>query len=428
MTRTASMKYWIFLQQVIGQGSRKILDLTEHFPSARAFYEAGYEEVARLGILSRGELERYRKTDLDRCQRILDRCCEHNYDVIVPNDKRYPKRLAHLPNPPAVLYVKGEFPDFDDEVAIAMVGTRQCSDNGRKIACELSQRLTAAGALVVSGGAVGIDSSAHIGALRAGGRTVAVLGCGLDFPYLRQNEELREEIAAHGALISEYPPEQAATKYTFPVRNRLISGLCLGTVVVEATRSSGSLITVDHALEQGRDVFVIPGSISDPLYAGSNRLIRDGAKAVLSPLDILEEYNDYYPHRIDLSGCEISVADERDKLEPARPMNRRVNAPASASARAAEVPAPAEPSPVNTEELRQSYPKLSEDARVLFAAFTDARTDSFDLAMEQCPLDRCAAIAALTELEIFGFLSAVPGGRYTVNFIQEVTDVKTGNR
>lgn len=423
MTRTSSMKYWVFLQQVLGQGSRKLLRITEHYRSARAFYEAGYSDVERLGVLSKGELERYRKTKLEFCERILDHCEEKGYDIIVPNDKRYPKRLAHLVDPPAVLYVKGEFPNFDDEVAIAMVGTRKCSDNGRKIARELSQRLTASGCLIVSGGAIGIDSSAHIGAIKAGGKTVAVLGCGLDYPYLQQNEELRADIANHGALISEYPPKAPASKYTFPVRNRLISGLCLGTIVVEATRSSGSLITVDHALEQGRDIFVIPGSISDPLYAGSNRLIRDGAKAILSPIDVLEEYNNYYPHRINMSGCEISIADERDELEAALPMEEQEKTVKPKQVKNKNTSTQDKKPDVDLEKLRLNFPLLSDDAKELFAAFLDAQTDNFDCALEQCNLDMSTAIAALTELEIFGFVSAIPGGRYSVNTFQEVTDV-----
>ncbi len=396
--------------------------VTDRYKSAKAFYEAGYEELSNLGIFTKGELERYRKTRLEDCENLLDLCEERGYDIIVPNDRRYPKRLAHLPNPPLVLYVDGTFPDFDDEVAIAMVGTRKCSDNGKKIARELSQRLTASGALIVSGGAIGIDSSAHIGAIRAGGKTVAVLGCGLDYPYLHQNEALRRDIAEHGALISEYPPNAPASKYTFPVRNRIISGLCLGTIVVEATRSSGSLITVDHALEQGRDIFVIPGSISDPLYAGSNRLIRDGAKAILTPMDVLEEYNDHYPHRINMAGCEITIVDERDELEMAEPMAAEATPAKSQSKESKKDEKPVEPS-VDLEVLRLNYPLLSDDAKELFAAFMDAQTDNFDFAVGECSLDMSAAIAALTELEIFGFVSAIPGGRYTVNSFQEVTDV-----
>lgn len=411
------MKYWIFLQQVLGQGSRKLLDITEHYKSAQAFYDAGYQDVERLNLLSKGELERYRKTKLDYCESIIDYCEQRGYDIVTPNDKRYPKRLAHLVDPPAVLYVKGEFPDFDDEVAVAMVGTRKCSDNGRKIARELSQRLSASGCLIVSGGAIGIDSSAHIGAIKAGGKTVAVLGCGLDYPYLQQNEELRADIANNGALISEYPPKAPASKYTFPVRNRLISGLCLGTIVVEATRSSGSLITVDHALEQGRDIFVIPGSISDPLYAGSNRLIRDGAKAILSPVDVLEEYNNYYPHRINMAGCEISITDECDELESAQPIEEKDKPAAKVEKKQEDKPE------IDLEKLRLNYQLLSNDAKELFAAFLDAQTENFDLALENCELDMSAAIAALTELEIFGFVSAIPGGRYSVNISKEVTDV-----
>ena len=432
MNPTTSMKYWIFLQQVLGQGSRKLPSLLEEFRTARGAYEAGPRGWESLGLFTPAELARLDQVDLNRCEEIVKYCWRRGYDIVTPNDKRYPLRLVNLPNPPAALYVKGEFPEIDDHVVLSVVGTRKCSESGKKITRDLCQRLAASGAMIVSGGALGIDSSAHIGAIRAGGKTVAVLGCGLDYPYLSANEDLREDIAAHGALISEYPPKSPVTKYKFPVRNRLISGLGLGTIVVEATRRSGALITVDHALEQGKDVFVVPGSISDPLYAGSNRLIRDGAKAVTSPFDILEEYTGYYPHRIDLAGCEIPIEDDADELRPAAVLKESSDAPKKkkrpprSSRRPKAEKKPRQENPSRDDllaKLRLNYPLLSENAKTLFAAFVDAQTENFDVAISRSELDSSAAIAALTELEIFGFLEAIPGGRYAVNTFQEVTDV-----
>lgn len=432
MTPTTSMKYWIFLQHVLGQGSRKLLSLLVEYQSAQAAYEAGPEDWERLKLFTPAELKRFHSITIQQCQDIVEYCWRHNYDILTPNDKRYPRNLAHLQDPPAVLYIKGEFPPIDDHVVLAMVGTRQCSANGKKIARDLSQRLTASGALIVSGGAIGIDSSAHIGAIRAGGKTIAVLGCGLDYPYLMANEELREDIAAHGALVSEYPPKAPVAKFNFPMRNRLISGLALGTIIVEATKSSGSLITMEHALQQGRDIFVVPGSISDPLYAGSNRLIRDGAKAILSPMDVLEEYIGNYPHRLNLAGCEISVEDEEDALELAKPMEKpealrqkaaRIVKKSRTRRKKAEAKSTDDIPNEILETLKLNYPLLSENAKTLFAAFIDSKTDNFDVAMHRCDLCPADAIAAITELEIFGFLEAVPGGRYNVKYFQEETHV-----
>lgn len=409
-----AIKYWIFLQYVLGQGSRKILRILDKYETPENFYNAGPEAISKTDLLSKAEFERYTKCKLSDCEKIINYCYNKGYQIITPDDSRYPIRLKRIPNPPAALYVEGEFPNFDDEVAIAMVGTRQCSENGKRIARELSQRLTYSGCMIVSGGAKGIDSSCHIGAIKAEGKTVAVLGCGLDYPYLPQNEALRRDIVKNGCLISEYTPKRAASKYTFPIRNRLISGLCLGTIVVEAIHGSGSLITVDHALEQGRDIFVIPGSISDPLYAGSNRLIRDGARAIVSPEDILEEYKNDYPHRINFFGCEITITDDEDVLNPKddiKPKPKRK----SLLKKSKSVNKEKTEEAIDISKLKLNYEFLSDNAKQLFAAFLDVDTDNFDLAVDSSGLESTQAIVALTELEILGFLTAQPGGRYSAN-------------
>ncbi len=414
MNTVETTRYWIFLQYVIRQGSRKILRILDRYETPVNFYNAGYNEISNTDLLSQSELNRYSKCKLEDCDKIINYCKKKGYDIITPDDSRYPLRLKRIPNPPAVLYVKGEFPNFDDEVAIAMVGTRKCSENGKRIARELSQRLTYSGCLIVSGAAKGIDSSSHIGAIKAEGKTVAVLGCGLDYPYLLENESLRRDIAKNGCLISEYTPKSAASKYTFPIRNRLISGLCLGTIVVEAIRGSGSLRTVEHALEQGRDIFVVPGSIFDPLYAGSNCLIRDGARAIVSPEDVLEEYKNEYPHRIDFAGCEITITDDEDILNPKEDIapktsrKKRLDNKKKSNKQSKE-------ETFDISKLKLNYELLSDNAKQLFAAFLDVDTDNFDLAVDSSGLESTQAIVALTELEILGFLTAQPGGRYSAN-------------
>ena len=404
MRMAASLRYWLFVQNVLGAGSVKLLPILERFGTARRFHDADIDDIVASRLLNKSELERFKHCTLDECDALIDYCIKHNYDIITPNDERYPKRLTHLIDPPAALFVRGEFPDFDDEVALAMVGTRKCSDHGKIIAEELSAQLSSAGALIVSGGALGIDAASHRGALKVGARTVAVLGCGFDCNYLAENRELREEIAAHGALISEYPPKTGVSKFNFPVRNRLISGLCLGTIVVEAKAGSGSLITVDHALEQGRDIFVVPGEVADPLYAGSNKLIRDGARAIVSAADVLYEYNDYYPHRINFNKYEEYISSDEDKS--VERMSKK---------RAELIEDFEDKMSAACAQLGQSDASaLSPNAKMLYNAFKAARTDSFDVAASHCSLSPDDAIAALTELEIFGLVSAIPGGRYSV--------------
>lgn len=200
----------------------------------------------------------------------------------------YPRLLAELHDPPSRLYVRGESTDVLEQTAVAVVGARRCSAYGAQVARALARELAAAGVVVVSGLARGIDCEAHRGALVAGGPTVAVLGCGIDRDYPRAHAELARRIAGSGAVVSEYPPGVEPAPWQFPARNRIIAGLARATVVVEARQRSGALITADFALELGREVFAVPGEITSGLSAGTNDLIRQGAAPLLAVEDVLE--------------------------------------------------------------------------------------------------------------------------------------------
>jgi DNA processing protein len=200
--------------------------------------------------------------------------------------RRYPPLLAQLHDPPAQLHLRGD-PECLFRPAVAVVGARSCSPYGAQVARDLARQLAAAGVTVVSGLARGIDGEAHRGALAGGGTTVAVLGCGIDRDYPRSHAGLAERIRATGAVLSEYPPGVEPAPWRFPARNRVIAGLCLATVVVEARERSGALITADFALELGRDVFAVPGEITSALSAGTNDLLRQGAAPLTAARDVL---------------------------------------------------------------------------------------------------------------------------------------------
>jgi DNA processing protein len=220
----------------------------------------------------------------------VSRTVSAGVDVLTWDDPRYPERLMAINDPPPVLYVRGELLPSDDW-AVAMVGTRHASSYGKEAARVIATDLARAGATVVSGLARGIDSHAHRAALEAGGRTLAVLGSGVDIIYPWENLKLAQEIVTRGALISEYPLGTQPEASNFPPRNRIISGLSRGIVVVEAGEQSGALITADYAADQGRDVFAVPGSIFQRGCLGTNRLIRDGATPVLAASDVLDALN-----------------------------------------------------------------------------------------------------------------------------------------
>jgi DNA processing protein len=219
----------------------------------------------------------------------LENAGKAGFDILTYFDENFPRQLDDLLQPPPVIYVKGKL-EFDYKKSLSIVGSRTTSPHGVSATNKLSYELGAAGFCIVSGGARGIDSQAHIGALEGGGKTVAVMACGLDIQYPPENQNLFERIVGNGAIISEFPLGTPPEKYNFPTRNRLIAGLTPGTLVIEAGDKSGALITAEHALELGRDVFAVPGRPTDAGSRGSNKLIRDGAFLVLGLTDILERF------------------------------------------------------------------------------------------------------------------------------------------
>lgn len=262
--------------------------------SARAVYDAPLSRLCARVPLSEKERSRLSRRTLEGAKAILARCAREGITILSLTDFDYPAQLAQIYDPPLVLYVRGTLPDLNTLPAVAIVGQRKATPYGLLIAEKLGAQLSRAGVCVVSGMAAGVDAAGHRGALLGGTPTVAVFGCAIDQCYPPANRGLLQEILAHGAAISEYPPGREMRNYYFPRRNRIISGLSLGVVVAEAPMKSGSLITANLALEQGRDVFAVPQSVDAPAGAGCNELIAGGAKLVRSAEDILEEYRAFY--------------------------------------------------------------------------------------------------------------------------------------
>lgn len=289
MHKGSEHSYWIALQQVPGLGSQRLLKLVEHFGSAEAAWEAEEEELLILPWMGKvaQELIAWRKKVEPR--RLEEELLRSKVGVLVFTDPSYPQELKSIYNPPPVLYYLGDLTALEG-LKIAVVGTRRPTPYGLKVAHILAQGLAEAGIIVVSGLAIGIDAAAHRGALQGKGKTIAVLGSGVDVIYPRENARLYQEIAREGLILSELPLGTPPERHHFPARNRIISGLTRGTIVVEAGEKSGALITADLALEQGRDVFAVPGPITSSQSRGTNNLLKQGAKVVTGVEDILEEY------------------------------------------------------------------------------------------------------------------------------------------
>lgn len=397
--------YWIWLSEALKPGE-KTLELISYYDwNAEEIYKASVRDIFALGIYTLQKVKKFKAYPLEKAEKSFNDAVSTGIKIITPQSEFFPEQLKKIDNAPLVLYLRGDEAVLKNELSISVVGAREASDYGCAVAKALSSALATKGFTIVSGGARGIDSEAHFGALEEGGKTVCVMGCGLNVNYLAELNTMREKIAKNGAVISEYPPSASAGRTTFPVRNRIISGLTLGTIVVEAGERSGSLITARLALEQGKDVFAVPGDLVHSSFLGTNKLIRDGAIPVFSPNDILEEYySEYYDKIVDKTRFpddEIIRRAQRYLLKPKQETAEKVS--------------------VNVNEKKETDKKvkgdvpdyLTEEAKKIYAVLTNEPTH-VDLLSEQSGLTVAQTLSALTELEVYSLVTALSGRRYTI--------------
>ena len=406
-----SRLYWIWLQQALPAGSRAVEDLLDAFGHARMVYEATPEQLKNAGMtndLCRALSDK----SLDKARRILDRVLDMGDWVLTPEDALFPLSLRHMTGCPAALYARGAMPDLDRTPAVAVVGTRHASRNGWREAYALSAGLAAGGAVVVSGGAVGIDAAAHSGALSAGGTTIVVMACPLNENYPRDNEPLRRQVVVNGGLLlSEFPPDEPY-KCDFPIRNRLMVGLSQAVCLAETPTRSGARITARLAREQNREVFALPGALAGHLYDGAHKEIQSGATLVIRATDILREYAPLFPGMVDLEEAELmqkkaeragdaqpkEQKEVQKKEKPRRKRTRRESQP------------PAETAP--TGSVSVACPETaSAAAQQVYATLTDRFVPVDELAAA-ANMPIAALLAALTELEMYGCAENGAGQQY----------------
>ena len=390
----AALKYWIWLAEKRGVRRQTKLALTQRFETPEELYYAEEDEVLLTEGITREEAAALEDKDLRRAEEILEVCERQDYRILTIADAAYPRRLRNIFDPPILLYCRGRLPLMDEEAAIAVVGTRSYTPYGALCAGKLGGQLAAGGAVIVTGLAYGIDSLAARAALRNGGRVLGVLGCGLDVVYPRGSEELYEDVAAAGALITEYAPGTLPLSGNFPVRNRILSGLSVAVLVVEAPERSGALITANTALEQGREVFAVPGPIDAPGSAGCNRLLRDGAGLVSEGWDLLREYEERFPGKLRREAAQREAPETPgyERREQQREAQRR--------------------------ETRKLPPRLdpqgaelTDDQIALLRTLTEEPMLVDDL-VEASGIPVRRVLSALTMLEIDGYVSQAPGKRY----------------
>ena len=423
--------YWIWLAQKLGAGNRYLPYLMERYSDAFEVYRADSEELFDTEMPEALQ-EALSDKKLDEALAISDYCTRLRIGILTYKSELYPAGLRCLKDPPTVLYYRGRMPDLSKMVSISVVGTRTMSEYGKSAGYKIAYELASAGVCIVSGMALGVDSVAACAALEAGNTTIAVLGSGVDVIYPKEHATLYKKIIERGAVISEYPPTTRPEGRNFPQRNRIISGLGMGTIVIEGDMRSGALITAECALEQGKDLFALPGNIDSANASGTNALLRNGADLVLEASDVLNRYSLYHANKLDFANltrakARSSVNDEvllrygvhldagrEEKSEPVRraPVKRdeapkqseKLENIAESSAHIKE------PAVTDTKVLDQ----LPEKYRDIFGAIPDGRPVSFDEVLAVCKTPG-EAMSALTFLEIKGAVSSLPGGYYLKN-------------
>lgn len=396
-------EYWIWLQTALGAGAR-VADILAYFETPEKLYLAGSDEWRLSGLFTEKKIQALRNSTPSQTGAVFKECRQKGYTIITPDSLYYPDRLKALPDMPLVIYGIGDCTVLSDTVSIGIVGTRKASTYGIETTQKLARSLAAAGVTIVSGGALGVDSEAHAGAMLEKGRTFAFLGCGLSYDYLRENASLRRAITRYGAVFSEYQPTVAPSRVTFPIRNRLISGSALGIVVIEAGIKSGSLITANCALEQGKDVFAVPGDIVRSSFDGTNHLIKNGAKPVFSAEDILAEYEYLY-------GDMFNVKEKLKPLSELEYVNYRKPKPKKTESVTEKMPekAPVQSKAAPVRTLSES--EFSEGARTVYSVLNGEPMHIDDI-VRSTQLKMNDVLSSLTELELTGCIEQMTGKKY----------------
>ena len=409
--------HWIWLATRPHINDRVKAELVRHFQDPENIFFADEDSFRDVEGLTAEGLEALQDKDLGPARKILQQCQREDLHILTIQDAAYPARLKHISDPPLVFYYKGKLPDFGSQPFIGVVGTRKASPYGLTVAKRMGYQIARCGGAVVSGMAYGIDGMAMRGALTAGGDVVGILGCGADVVYPASNRALFADMARYGCLLSEFPPGTPPYPGNFPKRNRILSGMSCGVLVVEAPEKSGALITANLAAEQGRDVFVVPGNIDVPTFVGSNRLLRDGAIMVSHGWDVLCEYADQYPDKVrkdTTPGFQNAYPDEVVRAARTEKAERKVAQKPSNPGKTAPEKDKKEKIVIDKRDsslysdVNDKPPKLSPDEERIVSALTSGERLVDDVIAET-GLSTGKVLATLTLLEVKGVVRRLPG-------------------
>lgn len=405
--------HWIWLATRPELNDRQKLAVLDAFHDPEEVFYGDRNSYANVEGMTQAGAEALEDKDLTEAREILDACVQKGIQICTYHDGIYPARLKNIADPPVVLYYKGTLTGLDSSPVIGVVGTRKASAYGLTTAKRMGYQIARCGGILVSGLAEGNDGSAMTGALMGGGTVIGVLGCGVDVVYPAMHRSLYLDTERNGCLISEFPPKTPPYKWNFPKRNRIISGLSNGVLVVEAPHGSGSLITARQAADQGRDVFVVPGNIDVPTFQGSNALLRDGAIAVSSGWDVVGEYEAMYPDRVRRDIDRIPF-----KSDGERTSSKVAQTPAQPS-KSTRLDRKKEKKPIDNTK-KKSYSdqqdvlnSLSEEEQKLLQPLRNGQTLVDDL-IANSGMPAGKVLSMLTMLQIRGVVEMLPGKRVSL--------------
>lgn len=399
--------YWIWLQNVIGIGENTF-DILSEFHDPKAVYEADVLTLKNSGLFKRAQLERKANTLLSIGEKALNDCEKYGFKIVTPDSPFYPPLLRETADFPLVLYVWGDEKLLTSKMPIGVIGTRRPSGYGLDVAHTLTKELSKNGALVVSGGAQGIDFMAHTTAMDEGAKTVLIMGCGFMCDYLMENEEMRSRVTKNGALVSEFPPFTKATRVSFLQRNRITAGMCRGVLVIEAGEKSGTLSTARRSFLYNRDVFVVTGDAKGTSFLGAHELVRYGAKVIFSAQDILSLYGYEIKNRDSFyfgslgKGIFEGINDFSENKEKKKPQKAE---------RKQKIIENTEPKEAQLSFETFDVSSLSENERAVLEAIKGG-TDRLDDIAQKLRIQIRDVLIALTNLEMEGLIECGAGNEY----------------
>lgn len=405
---------WIYISQTVGSAHGRLLRLWDEYADPLEICRAFSEKRQSCTLY---EVKNYEGIHKDDVLGIISYCESHNIEIIPFDSHKYPDGLRRISNPPAVIYCKGRTEILTDSIIVAIVGTRKPSEYSIRATQRIAEATAQNGITIASGFAVGTDITAHLAAVRGGGRTVAVLGCGLDYPYPKENVQYIDEILENGVFVSEYPPETPPNSITFPARNRILTAISSGTAVMEAARKSGSLNSAAHAISQGKELFVLPPrDIFDPAYDGNCQLLRDSAIPICAEDDIVREYFENYsrmPAKEHMS--DLVIIDNDPEISPLRSKRIKLSS-AKDKQRPNKAGKDKTKTPAQDKEDTKNYPAaLDGDSKIIYDIINSTEKPvSIEYISEISGIGVDEVLSAVTDMELDGFVSSDDGMNYHI--------------